>query len=69
MRWYEIVNEHATAGGTGASNIATVVGGKGGPAKGSIGAGFDPTGHHGIYENPKAKKKTKNPSGSPVIKR
>lgn len=68
MRWYEIVNEHATAGGTGASNVATVVGG-GKSGQGAIGAGFDPNGHHGIYENPKAKKKTKNASRPSVIKR
>ena len=66
MRWSEIIGESASAGGTGAGNIATVVGGGKGPAKGAIGAGFDPNGDHGIYENPKAKAKTKNAS---VIKR
>lgn len=44
--------EHASSGGTGAGNVATAVGG--------LGAGFDPNGHHGVYEEPK-KKKSKKP--------
>jgi hypothetical protein len=61
MRWSEIINETSTAGATSAGCIATVVGGKG-PAKGGIGAGFDPNGHKGIYdaaERKKAPKKVK----------
>lgn len=44
------LQEHATGGSTGAGNVATVVGG--------IGAGFDPEGHHGVYEKQKKKSKS-----------
>ena len=46
MRWKEIV-ESASAGATGSASVATVVGG--------LGAGFDPNGHHGIYQQAKKK--------------
>ena len=50
MRYYEIigktkVKENASSGATGAASVATVVGG--------LGAGFDPKGHKGIYQNSK----------------
>lgn len=48
--------EHGSAGGTASGNVATAVGG--------LGGGFDPNGHHGIYEKPK--KKSKKPT---VIRR
>lgn len=56
MRYYEIINEGsklketATAGGSSAGNVATVVGG--------FGAGFDPNGEwRSIYSKKKAPKK------------
>jgi hypothetical protein len=61
MRWNEIVenkvNETATAGATGSGNVATVPGGRGAAGKGAIGAGFDPSGHKGIYDAAERKKK------------
>jgi hypothetical protein len=60
MRWNEIVGapvvETATAGATGSGNVATSIGG---PKKGAIGAGFDPTGHKGIYDAAERKKSRK----------
>lgn len=60
MRYAEIVNrspvkENATSGSTSAASVATVVGG--------LGAGFDPNGHKGIYQDQSKKKK------QPLIKR
>lgn len=67
MKWNEIfedvvLSETATAGATGAGNIAVCVG-----AKGGIGAGFDPNGDWGIYNS--AKPKGKKKSGPGVIRR
>lgn len=62
MRWYEIIGETASAGASGAGNIAVVPGNGGKGGKGSIGAGFDPDGHHGIYQNVEQSKKAKGPS-------
>lgn len=62
MRWSEIINETTTAG-----NVATVVGNSGASGAGSIGAGFDPNGHWGVYNNAKPKKQKRKGSG--VIKR
>jgi hypothetical protein len=50
MRWSEIISETSTAGSTASGNVATVVGGRKKPSKGSIGAGFDAGGHKGIYD-------------------
>lgn len=66
MRYKDIekLMETASAGATGAGNIATVVG-NGKSGVGTIGAGFDADGDYGIYPKPKKKKK-KTPS---VIRR
>lgn len=58
MRYRDIQNlmETASAGATGAGNIATVAG-NGKTSVGTIGAGFDADGDYGIYPKPKKKKK------------
>ena len=62
MRWSEIVNESTCA-----SNVATVVGNNGSAGSGSIGAGFDPDGDWGVYNN--AKPKNQKRKGNGVLKR
>jgi len=44
---YKQISETASAGSTGAASVATVVGG--------LGAGFDPNGHWGVYNDKKKK--------------
>lgn len=47
-----LLKEFASSGGSSAGNVASVPGG--------LGAGFDPSGDHGVYgENPKKKKRKK----------
>lgn len=46
------LNETASSGGTSAGSVATAVGG--------LGAGFDPNGHQGIYQDSKKKSKKKD---------
>lgn len=69
MRWHEIIGESASAGATGAGNIATVVGGRKGPKKGAIGAGFDPSGHKGIYDKAEKAKESVEADEMPLIRR
>lgn len=66
MRWSEIINETSSAGATSSGNIATVTSGTG---KGAIGVGFDPNGHKGIYDSAEKKKKTKEDTTSPILRR
>lgn len=69
MRWSEVIKETASAGATGSGNVATLVGG-GKVSKGSIGAGFDPNGHKGIYDAAeRKKKKTNNESSDTIFRR
>jgi hypothetical protein len=67
MRWFEIIGETASAGSSAAGNIATVPGNSGKAGQGSIGAGFDPDGHQGIYQS--AKNKSKKTEGSNILRR
>lgn len=64
MRWSEIINETSSAGSTAAGNIATSVSGNGG-----IGAGFDPNGHKGIYDQAEKRKRKKKDESAAVIRR
>lgn len=48
---FKTMSESASAGGTSAGGVATVVGG--------LGAGFNPNGDYGVYDKPKKRKKAK----------
>lgn len=62
----KMFGENASAGATSAANIATSTGSI--PASGSLGVGFDPNGHWGIYQDKKPGNKTKKKAAT-VIKR